>query len=423
MIDVSQLTDARRALGRQLARYRRAAGYSQHELAPLVLYGRSTIANVEVGRQNVPKAFWQSCDELLTADGVLLQGFDQLQALISRERRQAARLEAQRAPYVAGAAGSLGAGSWAADNLGYASRYPGRVDLVAVAQLRERVQITTEAYDVVPSVSLLAAAGQCQAQVIGLREHASDGRVRRALYAVEAEVSTLMGQLVWDASQRRDHATTLAHFDHAIAAAQQIDHAVAEAHATLRKSYVALYGVRQAETGLALASQAAHVSQGRSHTLTGLALLHVAEAHGMLGDRHGCERALGAAETHFAQRGSLDPALDYYSPAHFGRLAGSCYLSLALPVKAEAFLARTARAMLAWQKVSALVLGNLTLAYIRQRKIDEATASLHDAIDVVERTRGGGGLNVIFAAGRELRPWRQDQAVQSVHDRLLALMA
>jgi hypothetical protein len=65
-----------------------------------------------------------------------------------------------------------------------------------------------------------------------------------------AESSILMGQLVWDVSQRRDHATTLAHFDHAIAAAQQIGDALAEAHALLRKSYVALYGVRQPAVGL-----------------------------------------------------------------------------------------------------------------------------------------------------------------------------
>ncbi len=75
------------------------------------------------------------------------------------------------------------------------------------------------------------------------------------------------------------------------------------------------------------------------------------------------------------------------------------------------------------QKVSALVLGNLALAYIQQRKLDEATATLHEAIDVVERTRGGGGVNIIYAAGHELRPWRQEPQVHAVHDRLLALMA
>ncbi|MGN9920398.1 helix-turn-helix domain-containing protein [Micromonospora palomenae] len=66
-------------LGRQLAGLRAAAGFTQHSLAPLVHYGRSTIANVEVGRQRAPRRFWERCDEVLDADGQLTAAFDQLQ--------------------------------------------------------------------------------------------------------------------------------------------------------------------------------------------------------------------------------------------------------------------------------------------------------------------------------------------------------
>jgi hypothetical protein len=69
------------------------------------------------------------------------------------------------------------------------------------------------------------------------------------------------------------------------------------------------------------------------------------------------------------------------------------------------------------------VLGNLALAHIRQGSREAAVARLHQAIDVTERNRGGGGLNVIFGAGRELRRWRQSNEVQDVYDRILALMA
>jgi transcriptional regulator with XRE-family HTH domain len=233
-------------------------------------------------------------------------------------------------------------------------------DLVGIAQLRKRVQHITAAYDTVPSVSLLAAAGQVQAQIAGLRE--------------------------W-------------------------------------VSYVALYGVRRPAIGLSLAAQAAQRSTGYSPTLTGVSLLHVAEAHGFLGDRLGCEQALEDAQAQLSQRDELDAAADFFSPAQFGRMAGSCYLSLGLPAKAQAHLTQTAEALRGRQKVSAILLGNLTLAYLRQRKLEESTATLHAAIDEVERTRGGGGLNLVFAAGRELRPWRQEQAVQDVHDRLMSLMA
>lgn len=53
------------ALGRELAAARRAAGHTQMTFAPLVGYSRSTVANVETGRQRVPRTFWQRCDQVL----------------------------------------------------------------------------------------------------------------------------------------------------------------------------------------------------------------------------------------------------------------------------------------------------------------------------------------------------------------------
>jgi hypothetical protein len=55
--------------------------------------------------------------------------------------------------------------------------------------------------------------------------------------------------------------------------------------------------------------------------------------------------------------------------------------------------------------------------------VEQAATVLHRAIDLLEMTRGGGGLNVVFAAAREFRPWRHEPSVQDVNDRLLALMA
>jgi hypothetical protein len=42
------------------------------------------------------------------------------------------------------------------------------------------------------------------------------------------------------------------------------------------------------------------------------------------------------------------------------------------------------------------------------------------AIDLLEVSRGGGGLNVVSAAVGELRPWRDEPVVQDVNERLLA---
>ena len=104
-------------------------------------------------------------------------------------------------------------------------------------------------------------------------------------------------------------------------------------------------------------------------------------------------------------------------------MAGSCYLSLSDTKRAQGYLEDTAAALGDGSKSQAIVLANLALALIRQDELDAATGRLHEAMDVIERNWGAGGLNIIFGAGKELRPWRDVPVVQDVQDRLLTLMA
>jgi hypothetical protein len=246
--------------------------------------------------------------------------------------------------------------------------------------------------------------------------------VRRELLALEAECATLMGQLVWDASQRRDDATSVAYFDQAIDAARLLGDRPAEGLALLRKSFVELYGKRDPKAALRLTTRTAEITNATSHALAGLAVLHAAEAHAMLGERRDCEQALSRAEAQFGRVRATDPAIDLFSPTHHARLAGSCYLFLNQARRAQVILEETAGTFQDRSKSQAIVLGNLTLACIRQRQVDEAAAMLHRVLDVVEQTWGGGGLNVAFGAARELQPWRDIPVVQEANDRLLALM-
>jgi Flp pilus assembly protein TadD len=104
-------------------------------------------------------------------------------------------------------------------------------------------------------------------------------------------------------------------------------------------------------------------------------------------------------------------------------MAGSCYLSLSDTRRARGYLEETAAALGDGSKPQAIVLANLALALIRQGDFDTAAGRLHEAMDVIERNWGADGLNIIFDAGRELRPWRDVPVVQDVQDRLLTLMA
>lgn len=96
VIDSEEISEARRALGRQLAALRQAAGYNQHQFAPLTCYGRSTVANVETGRQQVPREFWERCDEVLGTDGALATGADRITAKVQQYRRDAAHAGLRR---------------------------------------------------------------------------------------------------------------------------------------------------------------------------------------------------------------------------------------------------------------------------------------------------------------------------------------
>jgi DNA-binding XRE family transcriptional regulator len=86
-----EIADARRALGRLLADSRKGAGYSQEALAPLTGYARSTVANVEIGRQSVPRGFWRRCDDELGTAGSLTAQYDELERLLATARSEAAQ--------------------------------------------------------------------------------------------------------------------------------------------------------------------------------------------------------------------------------------------------------------------------------------------------------------------------------------------
>jgi transcriptional regulator with XRE-family HTH domain len=380
----------------RLAQRRRALGYSQERLADDLGVDRSTIGRWESAETDPQPWIRPKLSERLE---ISLEELDEL-------------LEAVRIGH-----------THRDERLDYVINNPTSIDLVTLGHLRQRLHDLSDAYDRMSSALLLAAAGQYHGQVAYLRTQAPIGRLRRDLYAVEAESAILMGQLVWDASQRSDHATAVTFFDHAITAARQVRDVTMEAHAQLRKGYVELYGKRHPREGLVLAEAAARTSEGTSHALAGLSLLHVAEAHAMLGEHRPCETALAKAESHFGKVDADDAAIELFSPTQFGRLSGSCYLFRGNAEKAATILEATAQEIQPWKKSRAIVLGNLSLAYVRMRRLGEAMSKLNEAIEVVARTRGGGGLNVVFAVGRELRPWHHEREVQDLNDRLLSLMA
>lgn len=308
----------------------------------------------------------------------------------------------------------------------HALRHPASTDLVTIALLREKLHLLDKRYDSAPSALLLAETGMCLGKVGYLSKNASTSRLRRELRALEAETATLMGKLVWDGSQRRNQSAANLQFDRAVEAAHEIGDRGAEGLALLRKSFIALYGEKDPKVGLRLTMCTAELTKGISHVLAGLSMLHAAEAYAMLAQRSDCERALLVADVHLARVDDNDIAIDLFSENVFRRLAGSCYLFLNKARRAQLMLEGAVEASRP-SKSQAIVLGNLSIAYLRQNRPEDAAVVLHRAIDLVELNWGGGGLNLVFAACRELGAWGRNgqvaAVVQDVHDRVMALIA
>ncbi|MFI8932121.1 helix-turn-helix domain-containing protein [Streptomyces sp. NPDC053474] len=400
---------------RALAKRRAAMGFSQEEFAHALGVDRTTVGRWETGerdpqpwtRPTIATALHLSLGEL----DALLSETEPVHTLAAGMVRRAADIPAQSGP-----------GFEARERQSYIHANPGALDLVAVAQLRKEIQNLDARYETEPSTALVAQCGQHLGQVAHWHTYPLTHQVRRDLHAAYAEAATLMGQLVWDASGRRDHATARAYFTHAATAARELGDPVAEGLALLRTSFVALYGDRNPKAGLELAQHTATITGTTSHVLTGLAVLHTAEAHAMTGARSQCERALSQAETRLGRVDGSDAAAPLYASTQFGRLAGSCYLALNDAARAQALLEETAADSHDGSKASAIVHANLALAHTGQGHVHEAVAALHAALDVVEQHRGGGGMSVAFSAGLALKPWRTTTAVGDVYDRLLTLM-
>ncbi|HEY1621534.1 MAG TPA: helix-turn-helix transcriptional regulator [Streptosporangiaceae bacterium] len=202
MVSDSDVIDvARRALGARLAAYRRAAGHNQASLARLTDYSRSTVANVETGRQHVPREFWVHVDGLLGAAGTLIEASDQIEAAVRSEHQAVALRSGPVLSGTAGDGGELtgadGAGDGPFDVIAMAAAQArDHAERSAVTEIRPGTveQLTAEvarvgrAYVSAPPLPLFAAMHQVLGRV-------QDSLERRAYPRQSRELNFLAGAL------------------------------------------------------------------------------------------------------------------------------------------------------------------------------------------------------------------------------------
>jgi hypothetical protein len=311
------------------------------------------------------------------------------------------------------------------ERLAWVLKHPRSVDLPTVAYLREQtVGLFKQNEAVASSTSLLPQAAQQLEQVTLLREHALLGRVRQELCRVEAQAATLMGRLVWDVSGQHDHATAARYYDQALAAASNVKEGWVEALPRTFQRFLPVYTANQdPKTGLEFAERAvARAGDGSSHVVAGWSSAFAAEAHALLGEERKARLLLDRADSHLSRVAADDPMFGVFAREQLGGFVGACHLHLRDPRGALLALQESVQRLGAGkEKHKSVILGDVSTALVLQGDPEQASAVLHQAIELVELTGSAAGKRRVFTAGRHLGPWRNELFVQEVQDRLLAL--
>ena len=333
------LSDVKRALGRRLGTWRRRRGLTQDDVARLVHSTRSTVANVESGRQVVDRVFWAQCESLLQSGGELITGYDEYRSLEVRHQEEKAEA-ARQARW--GALASLDPASGAA----VSSRPEGMVEPVAEVQARLRdqhVYMLDESFlsametFVVEAVDSYELRGPQVLAPILVRERRRIqpmllGRARprqqQRLLGVAGHLSGLLSYM----------SVNLGRFDSARAyalesfqLAEQVDDSDLQAWVRGTQSLAEFYAGNYREA-LAFAQDGRRFA-GAGRQAVRIAVNGEARAHGMLGDRRAVTRAVGDA---YDLLGTLSPepgmtpciSFGVYSEARAASNAATAYLGL-----------------------------------------------------------------------------------------------
>ncbi|MEU4178448.1 tetratricopeptide repeat protein [Streptomyces sp. NPDC026589] len=224
------------------------------------------------------------------------------------------------------------------------------------------------------------------------------------LHAGAGELAISVGWLAHD-SGRFDDARS--HYAEALATARLAGDAGLEAHAFCNTSFLARDAGRPRE-----AVRAAEAGQRAARTLGSprlLALLALREAGGRagLGDRTGCDRAIGRARAAF-DRGPTtgDPEwMSFFREAELELLEAQCWSALGDWSRAARHGRRATTLQDAhFTRNLALYRAQLTGDLARAGRVDEAAATGHQVLDLLTRVQSSRIRGMLAGAARVLEP-------------------
>ncbi|MFC9943225.1 tetratricopeptide repeat protein [Streptomyces pratensis] len=224
------------------------------------------------------------------------------------------------------------------------------------------------------------------------------------LHSGAGELAISVGWLAHD-SGRFDDARS--HYAEALATARLAGDAALEAHAFCNASFLARdtgrarEAVRAAEAG-----QRAARPLG-SPRLLALLALREAGARAWLGDRTGCEQAIGRAQTAFARGpNDADPEwMTFFREAELELLEAQCWSALGDWPRAARHARRASRLQDPhFTRNLALYRAQLAGDLARAGTADEAAAASHQVLDLLDRVQSSRIRGMLASAVRVLRP-------------------
>jgi len=451
--DAIDMARAQAVVGARLGVLRAAAGHTQSSLAALSFYSRSSIANIETGRQSAPRTFWTLCDDILNTGGVLADEYDRI-CLVRREDqlRALAHRDGTGVDVLPGgvlAVDKLRVNSW----LG---KHPGRhdvrplaastaaeagedvvevlarvhklsrtVDPAIVEQLRSGLLHALVNYDAVDHRRLLASLVKQRVWLDTLLGECSHPQQRQRLFEVATLVSGLLGYLaVGRAAFRLARAYCLEGFQLADFAQDSTLRAWVRGIQSFCEYYAGDYhaALHLAMDGIACAGSG---PQNVRLTING-----VARAAGKLGNVEGVRRTVAAAydllEQHQAPSGVPSSiGLGCYSPAQVASNAATAFVSLGMPRDVQHYVELAmpdiSRSDSPWSR--SLVTLDLASSLIRSddHDLDHASGLVLDALAISQ------GRPIISVRQRALEfvakatdRWGDTRQVSSVREAIAA---
>ncbi|MFB7916627.1 tetratricopeptide repeat protein [Streptomyces sp. NPDC056061] len=241
------------------------------------------------------------------------------------------------------------------------------------------------------------------------------------LHAGAGELAISVGWLAHDSGRFED---ARSHYAEALATARLAGDPALEAHSFCNKSFLARDTGRPRES-----VRAAEAGQRAARPLGSprlLALLALREAGGRagLGDRSGCERAIGRARTAFG-RGPCDADpewMTFFQEAELEMLEAQCWSALGDWSRAARHADRAIRLQDPhFTRNLALYRAELTWDLARAGRAAEAATAGHRVLDLLDRVRSSRIRTMLAGATRALVPCRDATEVREYLERYAAV--